>query len=63
MEYLKIFTIITEIGDSMSLKGAGGGGGGTPPPPPTHTLFTELVGKTRSRSAMTEAVGKTDRLN
>ena len=38
-------------------------GGVTPPPPHTHTLFTELVGKMRSRSVMAEAVGKTDRLN
>ena len=28
-----------------------------------HTLFTQLVGKTRSRSVMAEAVGKIDRLN
>ena len=33
------------------------GGCNTPP------LFTELVGKTRSRSEIAEAVGKTDRLN
>ena len=35
----------------------GEGGGVTPP------TFTELVGKTRSRSVMAEAVGKIDRLN
>ena len=33
-----------------------GGGGYTP-------LFTELVGKTRTRPVISEAVGKTDRLN
>ena len=36
----------------VACVGVGGGGGVTPP------TFTELVGKTRSRSVMTEAVGE-----